>query len=150
MRREAFKFRDLVRLISETLRYIYIFKYATMPSLVEVMACCPFGAMPLVTCTNDGNLSIEYNNFHQIIWIWKCHLQNVTHFVPGSMCQCTVKWDEISLTIWWLCHQRQVSRAWISNCIMEYYGIQLDIHVLDTRALSRYKDCLSQVWEFPC
>ena len=55
----------------------------TRSVLVQVMACCLFGAKPLPVPMQQTIVKFEsqYINFHSWKWIWKCHLHNCSHFV---------------------------------------------------------------------
>ena len=42
----------------------------------------------------------EYNNFHTKNYIWKCRLQNFSHFIPASLCKKIVKFTWLSIAVY--------------------------------------------------
>ena len=70
----------------------------TRPSFVQIRACRLLGTKPLSEplldcCYLDHweqtwvKFELKYENFHTWKWIWKCHLQNDSHFVLALMCK---------------------------------------------------------------
>ena len=72
---------------------------STGSSLVRVMTWYLFGAKPLLEAMMVW-YEILITNFSEILikWIhfpknaWKCRLQNIGHFVQGSMCEKLARW----------------------------------------------------------
>ena len=69
----------------------YIREY-TRPSLVQIMACHLIGAKPYCSSDHCEHTSVKskskYNNFYTRKCIWKCSLQNGSHFVWEYFIDC--------------------------------------------------------------
>ena len=74
-----------------------IIHLASQSTLVQVMTCCLLDTKPLPEPTliyfqlnlkeqTSGKFESKYKNFHTRNCFWKCHLQDICHFVQASIC----------------------------------------------------------------
>ena len=86
-------------------------RHPTKPPLVQIRACCLFGAKPLseqilAYCQLGPweHVSVKstskYDNFHWRKWLWKCPMQNVGQYVKTS-CKGRLTYGRMSWYVSW-------------------------------------------------